>query len=165
MNVMLRKVLELQLRMTREIMIQEDIEAVLQCSETRKTLPSPGPIMVKTPRECETKRLVMVSEGCECGPRNKPTIKMQSTTSSSVIDTTSHANRGCGPRSILGKTVNAVPMTNDNNVSEDRECGQRSNPTIKMQSKSSSSVIDVTAAIKLLQSGHGTAIMIVGELA
>ena len=150
MNVMLRKVLELQLRMTREIMIQEDIEAVLQCSETRKTLPSPGPIMVKTPqtpRECETKRLVMVSEGCECGPRNKPTIKMQSTTSSSVIDTTSHANRGCGPRSILGKTANAVLMTNDNNVSEDRECGQRSNPTIKMQSKSSSSAIHVTAAI------------------
>ena len=89
MNVMLRKVLELQLSMAREI--QEDIEAVLQCSE--KTLPSPGQIMVKTPRECETKSLVIVSEGCECGQRNNPTIKMQSTTSSSVIDITNYADR------------------------------------------------------------------------
>ena len=42
MKVMLRKVLELQLSMAREIrrLIREDIEAVLQCSE--KTLPLPG---------------------------------------------------------------------------------------------------------------------------
>ena len=71
MNVMLRKVLELQLSMAREI--QEDIETVLQCS--KKTFPLPGPIMapimVKAPRECETKRLGIVSGDRECGQRSR----------------------------------------------------------------------------------------------
>jgi hypothetical protein len=80
MNVMLRKVLELQLSMVREI--HEDLEAVLQSSE--KTFPLPGPIMVKTPRANErkadaSKRLIIASEDCECGPRSNHAIKMQST--------------------------------------------------------------------------------------
>ena len=113
MNVMLRKVLELQLSMAREI--QEDIEAVVQCSE--KNLPLPGPIMVKTPRECETKRLVTVSGDRECGQRSNPAIKMPSTTSSSVIDVTNYADHECGQRGIFGKTVNAVPLTFVSNAS------------------------------------------------
>ncbi len=110
---MLKKVLELQLSMVHAI--QEVIKAVMQCSE--RTLPLSGPIMVKTPRECETKRLIIVSEGRECGQRSNPTIKTQSTSSSSVIDVTNYADRGCGPRSILGKTVNAVPVTYGSNAS------------------------------------------------
>ena len=113
MNVMLRKVLELQLSMAREI--QEDIEAVLQCSE--KTFPLPGPIMVKAPRECEIQPSGIVSGDRECGQRSNPTIKMPSTTSSSVIDATNYADHECGPRCIRGKTVNAVPDTFGNNAS------------------------------------------------
>lgn len=119
LNLMLKKVLELQLSMLHEL--HEDIEAVLQCSE--KTLQLPGPIMVKPPRANErkarSKRLISApaSEDCECGPRSNHAIKMQSSTTSSVIDSTKYADRECGPGSISGKTVSAVPVTYGKNAS------------------------------------------------
>ena len=116
MNVMLKKVLELQMSMV--CAMHKDIEAVSKDSEK---LPLPGPIiMVKQQKATNerkayaSKRLISASENRECGQRSNHTIKMQSSTSSSVIAPTD---------------------------SVDRECGTRINPSIKMPSSTSSSVI------------------------
>ena len=98
MSVIVKKVLELQLSMIRET--REDVKAVLQCSEK---LPLPGPkIMAKTQKHTkrgadESKCLMVAFEDCEYGPKNNHSIKMQSTTTSSVIATTDSEDLECGP--------------------------------------------------------------------
>jgi hypothetical protein len=70
---------------------------------------------------------------------------MPSTTSSSVIDVTNYADRGCGPRSIRGKTVNAVPVTFGNNASI--KSGNDKNTCKRNMRKNIKAVLPTSAAL------------------